>query len=97
MVDGHSSALLQVDSIVADGRLDVCDGAHWAFVMKKSQTPRLSDRDNCSDSSRQISCRRSLARRRSFLQRTLNATNNSWEAVLDLMFPKSQNFMAESF
>jgi len=21
--------------IVADGRLDVCDGAHWAFVMKK--------------------------------------------------------------
>jgi hypothetical protein len=22
-------------SIVADGRFDVCDGAHWAFVMKK--------------------------------------------------------------
>ena len=22
-------------SIVADGRLEVCDGAHWAFVMKK--------------------------------------------------------------
>ena len=22
-------------SIVADGRLGVCDGAHWAFVMKK--------------------------------------------------------------
>jgi hypothetical protein len=21
-------------SIVADGRFDVCDGAHWAFVMK---------------------------------------------------------------
>ena len=27
-------------SIVADGRLDVCDGAHWAFVMKKSQRSR---------------------------------------------------------
>ena len=22
-------------SIVADGRLEVCDGAHWAFVMKE--------------------------------------------------------------
>ena len=22
-------------SIVSDGRLGVCDGAHWAFVMKK--------------------------------------------------------------
>jgi hypothetical protein len=32
-------------SIVADGRLEVCDGAHWAFVMKKSQRPRPSLRD----------------------------------------------------
>jgi hypothetical protein len=24
-------------SIVADGRLEVCDGAHWAFVMKKGR------------------------------------------------------------
>jgi hypothetical protein len=32
-------------SIVADGRLDVCDGAHWAFVMKKSQRPPPSLRD----------------------------------------------------
>jgi len=35
--DGHTLALLQVDSIVADGRLEVCDGAHWAFVMKKDE------------------------------------------------------------
>jgi hypothetical protein len=28
-------------SIVADGRLDVCDGAHWAFVMKKVKGPAL--------------------------------------------------------
>ena len=34
LVDGHSSALLQVDSIVADGRLEVCDGSYIAFVMK---------------------------------------------------------------
>ncbi len=26
-------------SIVADGRLEVCDGAHWAFVMKKIGGP----------------------------------------------------------
>ena len=32
-------------SIVAAGRLEVCDGAHWAFVMKKSQRPRPSLRD----------------------------------------------------
>ena len=32
-------------SIVADERLDVCDGAHWAFVMKKRQRPRPSLRD----------------------------------------------------
>ena len=24
-------------SIVAEGRVDVCDGAHWAIVMKKGQ------------------------------------------------------------
>ena len=35
--DGHTSGVLQVDSIVADGRLDVCDGAHCAFVMKKAK------------------------------------------------------------
>ena len=28
-------------SIVADGRLGVCDGAHWAFVMKKVKGPAL--------------------------------------------------------
>jgi hypothetical protein len=28
-------------SIVADGRLEVCDGAHWAFVMKKVKGPAL--------------------------------------------------------
>jgi len=30
-------------TIVADGRLEVCDGAHWAFVMKKSQRIRPSE------------------------------------------------------
>ena len=28
-------------SIVADGRLEVCDGAHCAFVMKKVKGPAL--------------------------------------------------------
>jgi hypothetical protein len=28
-------------SIVADGRFGVCDGAHWAFVMKKVKGPAL--------------------------------------------------------
>ena len=37
MVDGHSSALPQVDSIVADGRLEVCDASYIAFVMKKGR------------------------------------------------------------
>jgi len=37
--DGHTSDLLQVDSIVADGRLDVCDGSYIAFVMKKVNGP----------------------------------------------------------
>src|SRR5260370_3016887 len=31
----------QVDSIVADGRLEVCDGAHRIFVMKKVKGPAL--------------------------------------------------------
>jgi hypothetical protein len=29
-------------SIVADGRLDVCDGAHWAFVMKNNSKAPLN-------------------------------------------------------
>ena len=33
----HVSADTQVDSIVADGRLEVCDGAHRAFVMKNGE------------------------------------------------------------
>ena len=33
----HVSADTQVDSIVADGRLEVRDGAHWAFVMKNGE------------------------------------------------------------
>ena len=37
MVDGHSSALPQVDSIVADVRLEVCDASYIAFVMKKGR------------------------------------------------------------
>jgi hypothetical protein len=32
-------------SIVGDERFGVCDGAHGAFVMKKSQRPRPSLRD----------------------------------------------------
>src|SRR5271166_5985599 len=44
--DGHTSGLPHRSiSIVDDGRLEVCDGAHWAFVMKKSQRPRPSLRD----------------------------------------------------
>src|SRR5260370_9489532 len=35
----------QVDSIVADGQLEVCDGAYRIFVMKKNQMPRPSLRD----------------------------------------------------
>ncbi len=31
-------------SIVADERLEVCDGAHWAFVMKKSKAPPFASR-----------------------------------------------------
>jgi hypothetical protein len=31
----HPSPGTQVDSIVADGRLEVCDGAHGVFVMNK--------------------------------------------------------------
>jgi hypothetical protein len=37
LVDGHSSALPQVDSIVADVRLEVCDASYIAFVMKKGR------------------------------------------------------------
>jgi hypothetical protein len=37
LVDGHSLALPQVDSIVADGRLEVCDGSYIAFVMKRGR------------------------------------------------------------
>jgi hypothetical protein len=34
--DGHTSALHNRSiSILDDGRLGVCDGAHWAFVMKR--------------------------------------------------------------
>ena len=32
---GTPRACYRSNSIVADGRLEVCDGAHWAFVMKK--------------------------------------------------------------
>jgi hypothetical protein len=41
----HLGPGTQVDSIVADGQLGVCDGAHGVFVMKKSQRPRPSLRD----------------------------------------------------
>ena len=35
LFDGHTLGLAQqVDAIVADGRVYVCDGAHRAFVMK---------------------------------------------------------------
>ena len=46
LVDGHSLALLQVDSIVADGRLHVCDASYIAFVMKKGggQIAMVSER-----------------------------------------------------
>ena len=33
-------------SIVGDGRLEVCDGAHWAFVMKKSKAPPFASRSD---------------------------------------------------
>ena len=40
LFDGHTSVLPQRSIyIVADGRLGVCDGAHWAFVMKKVKSP----------------------------------------------------------
>jgi len=42
---GTPRACYRSISIVSDGRLGVCDGAHWAFVMKKSQRPRPSLRD----------------------------------------------------
>ena len=35
--DEHTSGLLQVGSIVADERLDVCDALYIAFVMKKGR------------------------------------------------------------
>jgi hypothetical protein len=42
LIDGHTSVLAQqVDSIVANGRLVVCDGAHRAFVMKKLTSPGI--------------------------------------------------------
>ena len=42
LVDGRTSGLTHRSiSIVGDGRLDVCDGAHWAFVMKKVKGPAL--------------------------------------------------------
>ena len=34
---GTPRACYKSISIVSDGRLGVCDGAHWAFVMKKSE------------------------------------------------------------
>ena len=40
--DGHTSALLQVDLHCRRWRLEVCDGAHWAFVMEKGQRRRPS-------------------------------------------------------
>ena len=44
--DGRTSALTHRSiPIVADGRFDVCDDAHWAFVMKEDQRPRPSLRD----------------------------------------------------
>ena len=40
--DGHTSApAKQVDPTVADGRLEVCDGMHSTFVMKKVKDPAL--------------------------------------------------------
>src|SRR5271157_2222515 len=40
--DGHTSGLPHRSiSIVDDGRLEVCDSAHWAFVMKKVKGPAL--------------------------------------------------------
>jgi hypothetical protein len=41
----HPGPGTQVDSMVADGQLEVCDGAYRIFVMKKSQRPRPSLRD----------------------------------------------------
>ncbi|HMD15721.1 MAG TPA: hypothetical protein VKH18_03565 [Terriglobales bacterium] len=36
LFDGHTLALAQqVDAIVADGRVGVCAGDHWAFVMNR--------------------------------------------------------------
>jgi len=41
LVDGHSSALPHRSiSIVADGRMDVCDGSYIAFVMKKDRSQK---------------------------------------------------------
>jgi hypothetical protein len=33
-VTGTPRSCYRSISIIADGRLEVCDGAHWAFVMK---------------------------------------------------------------
>src|ERR1019366_6508701 len=37
LVTGTPRPCYRSISIVADGRLEVCDGAHWAFVMKKGR------------------------------------------------------------
>jgi hypothetical protein len=40
-VTGTPRACYRSISIVSAGRLGVCDGAHWAFVMKKVKGPAL--------------------------------------------------------
>ena len=39
LVTGTPRPCYRSISIVDDGRLEVCDGAHWAFVMKKVNGP----------------------------------------------------------
>ena len=43
---GTPRACYRSISIVADGPLEVCDGAHWAFVMKKGQRLRLRGKED---------------------------------------------------
>jgi len=44
--DGHTSPpAKQVNPIIADGRLEVCDGMHSAFVMKQKADSEFSSAD----------------------------------------------------
>jgi len=74
--DGRTSGVLQVDSIVADGRLDVCDGSYIAFVMKtgRGQIAGVRERSQAAGAEYRPSGNEERGPRRAVFSKTVPAS-----------------------